>query len=133
MPATPARRTSTRTRPAEPETDLQVLSRSGDGLTFVGRLFDEEDFVFTTDVNSFLMMKSTAGRSSDFIDFLYSMLELTAEEDESDDEARARIQAKFDKVMGSQPKLTVERLFRLVNDMIEAAGNDEAGNVATST
>lgn len=135
----PVKRTApsrTRARQAEPDSDLEVLSRADDGLTIEGRLFGQETFVFSTDVNAHVisLAAKTMGGLSDFfhrqvsIDHLIDGKSQRQIDGVAFDEKR-----RFDDLLSQQQGLTFERYGKLFADLIEEFGNDEAGNAETST
>lgn len=135
----PARRTNpTRTRPrAEPDSDLEVLSRSDDGLTVEARLFGAETFVLSTDVNAHAisLAAKTMGGLSDFFHRQISIDHLVDGKSQRQiDTVAFEEKRRFDELLTGQQGLTFERYGKLFADLIEAFGNeDDEGNAATST
>lgn len=103
---------------------FEVVSRDEDAETYVGRLFGEEDFTFSTDVNGWLLIQAGSGRTKDFTDLIWSLIQVEAGEDETPEEARRREMDRFDSLLRSRKHFSVEDLMELVNEFTEAAGND---------
>lgn len=132
----PANRSKTRDR-TEPESDLEILSYSEDGLTFEGRLFGEETFTFSTDCNAFVTSNAAASMAGlvRFFHHLISIDHLTEGKTQKQIDLIAfEEKQRFDDVMSRQRNFTFERFGKLFGDVVEATGNDESeGNAATST
>jgi hypothetical protein len=127
MPTTksPAKRTAAKPRPKpeEPESDLEVLSRDDDSDSFVGRLFDEDEFTFHSQANDYLMMLAANGDIGAIVRLLHSLVLIEEVDGEDIDETRRRERSRFDECLSRQPDLRTERIMRLYSDILEAAGN----------
>lgn len=127
MAITPAPKATPRPRKPEPETDVNVVAR--DEEYFIAEIFGEE-FRFSTFVNPWLMLMITTGEntSAALLQLLHSIIEVDIPADATEAEAEDLRQAeaqRFSSLLGSQGRgFTFERLFRLVNDLIETAGNE---------
>lgn len=126
MANTPATRTQTRARRAE--SDLVIVEQEDE--RFVASIFGEE-FTFSTDVNPWLLLMLAEGGNvaQALTKLIYSLIEVDIPEGTSEDEAENLRKAegdRFSDLMGSQRGLSMERLFKLVNDLIAAAGNGTA-------
>lgn len=121
MPSVPANRNA----PKKDFDDIKVLSMEPDHFT--AKIFDDpEPFTFSTDVNSYLQINAFSAEPGAIKQFLYSMLEVTTEEDATENDiARARFDVKrrFDDLLGSVKGLKADRLVQFLLDITEIAGN----------
>lgn len=125
MASTPAR-TKKKT---EKFADIELLGDiDPESESFQARLFGEEVFRFSTDVNGFLLMNAVRG-GGEFMDLLDSMVLLPEESDgltgRDLEQARQAEEKRFHDVLATQKHLSVERLARLVGDLTEIAGNED--------
>lgn len=108
------------------DSDLKVVSRDDEAATFTAKIFGEE-FLFSSDTNGWLVFMASTGKAEHMEKLMHSMILIPDAEDKSESElrlARFREAERFSEVLGSQQNFSLERMFRLVNDIIEAAGND---------
>lgn len=109
----------------KPKSDLKVVSRDEEAGTFVGEVFGEQ-FLFSQDVNGWLMFLASTGKAEHFETLLHSILLIPNADDMTEAELRVgriRETDRFNNTLGTQRDFGLERMFRLVNDIIEAAGN----------
>jgi hypothetical protein len=124
MASTPARTK----KKAEPEyEDIELVgSFDSEAEAFNAKIFGEEVFRFSTDVNGFLLMNAVRG-GGEFIDLLDSMVLLPEGSQDLYDREMERLRSeekeRFHGVLSDQKHLSVERLARLVGDITEIAGN----------
>lgn len=124
MASTPARTK----KKAEPEyDDIELIGEfDAESESFNAKIFGDDVFRFSTDVNGFLLMNAVRG-GGEFMDLLDSMVLLPdGHEDLSEREIerlRDEEKERFHGVLSDQKHLTVERLARLVGDLTEIAGN----------
>ena len=109
---------------SEPVSDITLVEMAKDGATFTAELFGAETFMFSTDVNAFLLL-SAARDGVVLVNLMDSLVEVVPEKGESIDDARERERERFHELLGSQRGLSVERLSRLIGDIIDMAGNEE--------
>lgn len=126
---TPAKRTSkavtrVKAKPKEPDTDVEVVDEDED--TFTAKLFGtDEQFTFYKDVNFLMMLIAYGGEGEDLSNLPTIIKGMMCVEEDSD-EARRAEWARFIKVAAPQRGLGGERTFRFINDLIAAAGKDQA-------
>jgi hypothetical protein len=107
------------------QTDLKIVTRDEDEATFVADVFGEK-FTFSSDANGWLVFMASTGKAEHLERLIHSMIIVDIDEDMTENEARvARMREadRFTETLGTQKNFGIERMFRLVNDIIEAAGN----------
>lgn len=134
MPSkTPAKRSAAKSKPKaiEPESDLEVLSVDEEVETFVGRIFDDEDFIFHSQTNDYLLMLAASGEAGAVVKLLHSLVLIPDPEGGEDaDDVRFREKRRFDDCMIRQEHLPTERIMRLYSDIVETAGNAQSESSA---
>lgn len=124
MPSSPARRASTKQKPKDPDTDVELVSESDDGSDIVVRFFGEREFTILTDVNYWLLLSSFDPRNmGGMVRLVQSLLAVNPEEGEDPDTAAFRVGRDFNDFMATRKGLTLERVVRLVTDLTAMAGN----------
>ncbi len=103
-----------------------VLSTNEDDETYVARLFDEENFTLSTDVNGWLLINAGSGKAADFLKLIWSVIVVEPNDDEKIEDARRREMGRFSDLLGARKHFGIEEVMELVNDMTEvSAGNDQ--------
>jgi hypothetical protein len=131
MANTPARTTKKATKEA---VDLELVGEIDTvDETFVARVFGDDEFTFSTDINGFLLLTATRG-GDEFVRLMDSLvvvdthgLTKKAEIEAARDAERER----FHNVLASQKHLTIERLATFVGELMEIAGNEDGENSST--
>lgn len=131
MAITPANKATPRPSNDEQPSDVKVISR--DEEFFVAEVFGEE-FRFSTYVNPWyqLMLMTGENTAQALLQLLHSILEVDVPADATEDEAaeiRTMEADRFSATVAQGLANTrggFESLFRLVNDLIESAGNETA-------
>jgi hypothetical protein len=113
---------------ADKDKDLTIVSRDDEEATFRARIFGET-FLFSSDANGWLRYMASTGQAEHMEKLIKSILLPEAITDDMD-ETQMRMERfkewqRFDELLGSQQEFGIERMFRLVNDLIEATGNDQ--------
>lgn len=83
-----------------------------------------EPFTISTDVNAWLLMLAGAGGSREIVDLVRSVLVVVPNDGEEIDAAQTRVRTAFDKTLSSRSGFSVERCMELINDLVEAVGNE---------
>lgn len=83
-----------------------------------------EPFTISTDVNAWLLMLAGAGGSREIVDLVRSILVVEPNPGEDIDTATARVRTGFDKTLATRSGFSIERCMELINDLVEAAGNE---------
>lgn len=113
-------------KPKKNPSDLKIVSRDDEEATFVAEVFGET-FKFSSDANGWLVFMASSGKAENLEKLIHSLLIVDIEPDMTEGEERvARMQEanRWGDCLGKQQNFGLERMFRLVNDVIEAAGND---------
>lgn len=131
MATTPARTTK---KPVKDTVDLELVGEVDTAdETFVARLFGEEEFTFSTDINGYLLLTATRG-GDEFIRLMDSLVVVDTDGLTKKAEIEAAREAerdRFHNVLASQKHLSIERLASFVGEMMEIAGNEDGGNSST--
>jgi len=101
--------------------------------SFTARIFDGEEFLFSTDVNGYLLLTATRG-GDEFIALMDSLVLIPDTDGLKPNEMEAAREAekqRFHSVLARQKHLTVERLARFVGELMEIAGNEEGESSST--
>lgn len=109
-----------------PESFVEVLETDEAAGEVTVRLFGEETFKLSTDINGWLQVLAGSGRPRDVVNFVESMIVVEAEEGEKIETARWREGERFNKLVSKQKHFGLEDTFKLINDLTEAAGNDQS-------
>lgn len=108
--------------------DLNIVSRDDEEATFKAKIFDET-FLFSADANGWLRYMASTGQAEHMEKLIQSILIPSEITDDMDETAmrieRAKEWQRFSELLGTQQHFGIERMFRLVNDLIEATGNDQ--------
>lgn len=129
VPAKRATATRTRkTKPTEPESDLEIVATDDVAETFTARLFGtDEEFTFYNDVNFLLLLIAYGGEGEDLAQ-LPTILKSLIHVEEDTDEARRETWQRFMRVLSGQRGMNAERSMKFINDVVAAAGKDQAEN-----
>ena len=131
MANTPARTTKKVTKEI---VDLELVGEiDTTDETFVARVFGEEEFTFSTDINGFLLLTATRG-GDEFVRLMDSMVVVDTDGMTKKGEIEAARDAereRFHKVLAGQKHLTIERLASFVGELMEIAGNEDGENSST--
>ena len=131
MANTPARTTKKVTKEI---VDLELVGEiDTTDETFVARVFGEEEFTFSTDINGFLLLTATRG-GDEFVRLMDSMVVvdtggLSGKRDI--EAARDAERERFHNILAAQKHLTIERLASFVGELMEIAGNEDGENSST--
>jgi len=129
----PARTKKTVAR-SDDDTDIELVGEIDDSAeSFTARVFDEEEFSFSTDINGFLLLTATRG-GDEFIRLMDSLVLYDTKGTTSKkilEERRLAEQKRFHDVLARQSHLTVERLAKFVGDLMEIAGNEDGDSSST--
>lgn len=118
----------TKDKPAEPESDIEVIAVDDDRGTFTAKLFGTDDeFVFWSDANFLLLLIAYGGEGEDLAQLSTIMKGLLyVDEDAKDIGAATReTWGRFLSLLAQQRKMTAERSMRFINDLVAAAGKDQ--------
>ena len=105
--------------------DLVVVDRDDDAGEITIKVFGET-FLISSGANGWLQYMASTGQAEHMQKLIQSVLLIEGADDMDDTElrlARVREWQRFDELLGSQRDFGLERMFRLVNDLIEATGN----------
>lgn len=121
--ATPTR--TKKTKPAEPESDLEIVATDEEQDTFTAKVFGtDEEFTFYNDVNFLLLLIAYGGEGEDLAQ-LPTILKSLIHVDEDTDEARRETWQRFMRVLSAQRGMNAERSMKFINDLVAAAGKDQ--------
>jgi len=107
--------------------DLVVVSRDDEAGELKIKVFGEP-FTISADANGWLKYMASTGQAEHMEKLIQSILLIPDTEDMDETDMRlARLKEwqRFSELLGTQENFGIERMFRLVNDLIEAAGNDQ--------
>ena len=121
---TPAKRKAQPKKADEEFDDLTDVDYDEANEQFTAEVFGSgERFLFSTDVNAFLLMNAARDlRGGAFLDLMDSLVTVPDGEDAEDERKR------FHDTLGSVRHLTVERLAAFVAAITDAAGNEDGGS-----
>lgn len=132
MANTPARTTKKKAA-SESDSDVVLIRRHEDDGSFEAEIFGTETFLFSDDVNGFLLLNAVRDGSG-FLDLMDSLV-LVPDADGADDDEIEKLRdaerERFHKVLATQKRLSIERLAKMVGDLTEIAGN-ESGDSSSS-
>lgn len=113
-------------KPKEPESDVEVVATDEVEGTFTARVFGtEHEFTFYTDVNFLMMLIAYGGEGEDLAKLPTILKGLIAVDDDTD-EARREEWARFITVLAPIRGMGAERSMKFINDLLAAAGKDQA-------
>jgi hypothetical protein len=118
----------------DPPQDIELVgSIDTEDETFTAKIFGGEEFLFSTDVNGYLLLTATRG-GDEFIALMDSLVLIPDTDGLKPKEIEAAREAekeRFHSVLAHQKHLTVERLARFVGELMEIAGNEEGESSST--
>lgn len=132
--ATPARTTKARPRKPNPESDIEIIEHDEEAGEVRARVFGEE-FLLADDVNALLLMgigDEDEGGAAGVMRVIKSLIIVDpaqlaeAKDEEAREEVRKAEWKRFRDHVGAQRKFSVERLMKLINDIAEITGKDQA-------
>jgi hypothetical protein len=131
MANTPARTTKKATKEI---VDLELVGEiDTTDETFVARVFGDDEFTFSTDINGFLLLTATRG-GDEFVRLMDSLVVVDTDgltKKAEIEAARDAERERFHNVLASQKHLTIERLATFVGELMEIAGNEDGENSST--
>lgn len=126
----PAKRGTKPQPPAEPDSDLEIVSRDETNGTFTARLFgSEEEFTFYDEVNFLMLLIAYGGEGEDLAQ-LPTILKSMIHVDEDSDDARRSTWQRFLALLAKQRGMDAERSMKFINDLVAAAGKDQPESAA---
>lgn len=125
----PAKRAASRkTPPAEPDSDLTVVSRDEIEGTFTATVFGtDQEFTFHDEVNFLMLLISYGGEGED-LGQLPTIIKGMLWVAEDSDEARRETWQRFVRILAAQRGMDAERSMKFINDLVAAAGKDQPEN-----
>lgn len=127
----PAKRASTKKPKPAPDSDVEVIDVDEDAGTFTARLFavdgDDGVFEFWSDVNFMVLLIAYGGEGED-LGHLSTVLKSIFKVD--DDAHGAATWSRFVSLLSKQRGMNAERSMKFINDLVAAAGKDQAENAA---
>ena len=115
--------------------DVKLVRWDDSGEEFTARIFDAEEFTFSTDVNAYLLLNASRDvAGGGFLDLMDSLVVVDTTEADGDSEVEdltRKERNRFHDLLKAQKQLSVERLAKFIADLMEIAGNEDGDNSST--